>query len=173
MNELNVATRVLQSFPNLIKSETKNQQDELEDYQSNEMLKQMLLELVVQLSKNEFDSINLRLFIDHFKKDVRLPSGCTKILLDTLNRIVYQTTTNDLEPSMYLEFKRESQLRRSSVSDAESSSDILNNDGGNGSVQETRNHHDFCFVSAWKTSSSVFQGLATLSGQSMNSCKPK
>ena len=157
LNELNVATRVLQSFPNLIKSETKNQQDELEDYQSNEMLKQMLLELVVQLSKNEFDSINLRLFIDYFKKDVRLPSGCTKILLDTLNRIVYQTTTNDLEPSSYLEFKRESQLRRSSVSDVESSSDILNNDGGNGSVQETRNHHDFCFVSAWKTSSSVFE----------------
>ena len=107
---MGVATKILQNFPSLIKRETKNIQDELEDYQNNEMLKQILLELVVQLSKNEFMSFNLRLFIDYFKKDVRLPFGCTKILLETLNRIVYQTTSNDLEPSSYLEFKRKSQM---------------------------------------------------------------
>ena len=56
----------MQNVPHLIIDETKIDGDNLESRHMNQTLKQLLLELVVQLSKDEMIPTNFKLFIDYF-----------------------------------------------------------------------------------------------------------
>ena len=71
--------------------------------------------------------------------------GCIKILLESLNRIIHQTSSSVLEPPSYLDFNRDPQSISLNINDKGNISDKSSSDSTPGSSYEIRNHQDFCF----------------------------
>ena len=126
----------------------------------NELLQNLLMELVVQLNKETISILDFRCFMKYFKKDSNLPNNSVKVLLKSLNRIVYQTSSSTLEPSSYLKFTNHHTKSSAILEDSGytvNAAITASEDEAHATAMDQTQEHEDSLTSAWKVSALTFK----------------